>query len=225
LIAVLLLCALLGGCDGDDDDFDVLTDQLLLPVALCTALHVNALARFLGRLQELFDVINGAPLPPGFIENTPLSSYTFTLDFELDGTPDITVDLSIVPDFNDISDGLQPGESIVMNVTFTGDISGVGESKLAFGTQQGIPILGVTRSFDLTDGGTCTFATIGFNASWVVGDLDTLSPNFSFTSTENGMVLNANLFLEGDFLLVVGELDGVSVGFAIDPEFFNVFED
>jgi len=221
-MAVLLLCALLGGCDGDDDDLDVLTDPSLLPVALCTALHVNALARFLGRMQELFDVINGAPLPPGFIENTPLSSYTFTLDFELDGTPDITVDLSIVPDFTDISDGLQPDEEIRTNVTFTGDISGTGVPFLSFSTLDRLLVVGL---FDLTDGGTCTFTTTGFNAFWTAGDLDTVFPNFSFTSTENGMVLNAQIFLEGDFLLVFGQLDGVDVGFAIDTEFFNVFED
>jgi hypothetical protein len=217
------------GSSGDDDKagFDPLTDSRLLPVALCTALHLNGITRLTERVQQLFDRINGDLLPTGITENILLSEYTVELDLEPDGATDITVDVEIIPGVTNINDGLQDGEVINLTFNFMGTIAGSGSVMLSFGSGM---ISLFSGSLNLNDGGTCSFQTPNLNIFWIAGNLDSTTSNFPITAMDSFDTLNASLFGDADSVTVFGQLTAganapINAGFVVDLNTFAVFDD
>lgn len=227
LVSIVTGLSACSSSDDDEDGLDPLTDSRILPVAFCTALHVNGITRLTERMQQLFDRINGGPLPVGITENTPLSEYTVELDLEPDGAADITVNVDIIPGVTNIDDGLQDGEVINITFNFMGTIAGSGNVMLRFGSGQ---IFLFSGSLNLNDGGTCSFQTPNLNIFWTAGNLDSTTPNFPITTMESTDRLNASLFGDADTVTIFGQFTtvanvSVDVGFIIDLDTFEVFED
>ncbi len=226
LLAVLSGCGGGGGGGGGGNSFPPLNNPLLQPTALCTALHFNALARFVEQMQGLFDFFNGAAIPVG-VTQVSATEYTIKLDLDLDGATDVTVDMVLLASSFDISDGMQVGEQIDFSLIFRGDINGsspfVSFSYVAINP----PFLSLRGGFFLADLANCGMSAPNFVISWDPGNLDSASPNFQFSVTVDQSTFNGQLFpdQDSDFLLVFGQLDGVDNGFAIDPDTFDVFED
>lgn len=228
-ISVLLTaCGSSGGGGGDsEDELIPLNDSELLPVARCTALHVNAVARLIEHMQNLFDVINGDPLPASIIEITPLTEYTFQLDLEPDNVTDITVNVVIVTGATDISDGMQDGELITVNLMFQGAITGNVSLDFSF-----FAFLGLMGSISFDDGGTCSFQMPNMFIVWEVGNTGSTIVGDNFSSTEGSDTFSGTLAkgsLE-DIITALGQLDvggnpPVDTGFVINLDTFEVFED
>ncbi len=179
-------------------------------------------------MQDLFDVINGAPVPAG-VTRVSLTEYSFDLDLELDGTTDITVDVDIIlPGGVDISDGMVD-EWFTVSLTFQGTIFGSGTPRFEHITAIP-PILFLSGPISLDDGGTCRFDAADISTVWVPGNLESANTNFFFEAIEGISTYTAQIFGDSDFLtafgqLVVGAQAPVDAGFVIDLDTFEVFED
>ncbi|MDH3762942.1 MAG: hypothetical protein OEU50_18345 [Gammaproteobacteria bacterium] len=251
-IPILFILTSCGGSGGggsgesgeSEDNLPPLTDSLLLPVARCTALHVNALTRLVERMQNLFDVFNGAPAPAGVMVITPLSHYSFQLDLEPDGSPDITVDVNIVPaPGTNLSDGMQAVDSVTVNLMFFNALGGnpmfhfpgpqpgfnpgIDRLELGWGTGFG------PDPVSLSDGGTCSFTATSIGISWDVGNTRSNSiVSASFSSSESADTFSGTLskgsledIVHAAGQLVVGGNLPLNKGFAIDLDTFEVLED
>ena len=227
LIGFSLVAVLVFGCAQGDEAPARLDDPQTLPVAECIALHVNALARVIERIQEFIDFTNGAPLPAGVVALSA-TEYEMPLDLEPDGLSDVTLLFIIQPGGSDIGDGWVPGETISVSMTFTGVVQGASViSSIAF-VDASPDFVNVRGDIALNDGGTCSLSSPDYVVGWSEGDLDTASPNFVLTAMENGSTFTGQIFPDfedDDFLAVSGELDGAPAGFLIETESFDVFED
>ncbi len=226
LYAVLGAFVLAGcGGGGGGNGFAPIESGALLAPAECLARHVNVLTRLVERMQDLADVLNGSALPAGVTQSSA-TEYSMSIDLENDGTPEITMDVTIVGG-SDVSDGFDDDESITLNLVFQGVIDGTATGINFNRLSSDVSILLIAGPISLDDGAGCTLSSGSFNVNWPLGNVGGAFPNFVFSSSDGASSMTGTMFLDDDseLLLVNATLDGADVFLAIDLDTFQVFEE
>jgi hypothetical protein len=211
----LMLTLALSACSSDDVIAALSPD--LLQVAQCTGTSLEELDNLFSEVVGFLGAIGGTL--PGNVTYDDVSG-----DYTIDSVAGPIA--GIVSSTDDISDGVDPGESATATWDRNGGPAGVGGA-IGTGTfnvsRPDADTIVVTGSGSL-ENGDCTFDVNSFNITVDLNAEGGPTGSIAFDATVNGETLDGTMSFDGsDIANVLGTFKGASASFRIDLNDFLPF--
>jgi hypothetical protein len=221
LVFLILLPAFcIGGCDSDDG---LSVDPTLASLANCTGAGFGDTAAIFNSCFDLLVAISSPQnTPPNVTYDAQTGVYSVDVDLDDNGTGDITIE-GVVTSAFDLTDGIQPGESLDLPWTVTnGPLTGNGDFNINWAQ---LDLVQITGAGNVSSGQGCGFDVTNLDLSLNPFTIDTIPPvgSMDFDVDDALDLLSGTILMDGTQTATVNaDFAGALVTFFIDLNDYQV---
>jgi hypothetical protein len=212
LILLPVLC--IGGCNSDGG---TPIDPTLQSLADCTGVGFGDTANIFNSCFDLLVAITSPQnTPPNVTYDAQTGAYTVDVDLDDNGTGDITIG-GVVTSAFDLTDGIQPGESLDVPWTVTnGPLTGGGAFNINWAQ---LDLVQITGNGGVASGQSCGFDVTNLDLSLNPFTIDSIPPvgSMDFDVDDALDLLSGTISMDGTQTAIVdADFAGLDVTFYID---------
>jgi hypothetical protein len=213
-ILILLPVFCIGGCNSDGG---TPVDPTLASLADCTGAGFGETAAIFDSVFDLLVAINSPQnTPPNVTYDAPSGAYSVDVDLDDNGTGDITIEGIVTSGF-DLTDGIQPGESLDVPWTVTnGPLTGGGAFNINWAQ---LDLVQITGNGGVASGQSCGFDVTNLDLSLNPFTIDSIPPvgSMDFDVDDALDLLSGTISMDGTQTAIVdADFAGLDVTFYID---------